>query len=150
MNTENKETTQVEETKLTPDQQIEMGVKVARGQHKALANLVRLDIRNYLAQLSQLSKQRQSGPNLAKRKRIEQSLENAIIFSFDYGADVVKQRLSETGELAYQENAMAAHMCRLKETGMLIIADKLSKQEAEVASDNNIENKTEQSGETHE
>lgn len=108
---------------LTPEEQKESTMKIIRYQQKALSELVVLDLRNFLSALVA------PNVNAAKRKQIRESIERALVMGFDYGVDVVNPTLREHGELGKLECSFAAHMARLKENGMLIIADNMSKEE---------------------
>lgn len=123
---------QQQETKpdveLTPEQQMETARKVAVMNQKALAQLIKLDIRNYLNNLTA------PGVNGNMQKQIKESIERAILFSFDFGINVTNAGIAESGKLARQENAMAAHLVRLRENSMLLLADNMRKQELTAAS----------------
>ncbi len=123
---------QQQETKpdveLTTEQQMEAARKVAVMNQKALSQLIKLDIRNYLNNLTA------PGVNGNMQRQIKESIERAILFSFDYGINVTRADLAETGKLAKQENALAAHLVRLRENSMLLLADNMRKQEQTAAS----------------
>lgn len=123
---------QQQETKpdveLTAEQQMESARKVAVMNQKALAQLIKLDIRNYL---NNLTAPRVNG-NM--QKQIKESIERAILFSFDFGINVTNAGIAESGKLARQENALAAHLVRLRENSMLLLADNMRKQEQTAAS----------------
>ncbi len=123
---------QQQETKpdveLTPEQQMEAARKVAIMNQKALAQLIKLDIRNYLNNLTA------PGVNGNMQKQIKESIERAILFSFDFGINVTNAGIAESGKLARQENALAAHLVRLRENSMLLLADNMRKQEQTAAS----------------
>lgn len=128
-----------EKTEVTVEQQAESTMKIIRMQQQALSDLVVLDLRNFLLALTA------PNVNAAKRKEIRESIERALVMGFDYGVDIVKPTLREHGNLGKLECAFAAHMARLKENGMLIIADNMSKQEKELqemAKGDNEKNKT--------
>lgn len=116
------------DVELTPEQQMETARKVAVMNQKALAQLIKLDIRNYLNNLTA------PGVNGNMQKQIKESIERAILFSFDFGINVTNADLAESGKLARQENALAAHLVRLRENSMLLLADNLRKQEQTAAS----------------
>lgn len=134
-------TQQTTETKpdveLTQEQQLETARKVATMNQRALSDLVRLDIRNYLNMLT--------APNVDGKMQlqIKQSIERAIVMCFDFGVDVVGATTLQSGKLAKQENAFAAHLVRLKENSMVLIADNMRKQELNAASNAAEENKNE-------
>lgn len=123
---------QQQETKpdveLTPEQQMETARKVAVMNQKALSQLIKLDIRNYLNNLTA------SGVDGNMKKQIKESIERAIVFSFDFGINVTNAEIAESGKLARQENAFAAHLVRLRENSMLLLADNMRKQELTAAS----------------
>jgi hypothetical protein len=116
------------DVELTPEQQMETARKVAVMNQKALAQLIKLDIRNYLNNLTA------PGVNGNMQKQIKESIERAILFSFDFGINVTNADLAESGKLARQENALAAHLVRLRENSMLLLADNMRKQEQTAAS----------------
>ena len=116
------------DVELTPEQQMETARKVAVMNQKALAQLIKLDIRNYLNNLTA------PGVNGNMQKQIKESIERAILFSFDFGINVTNAGIAESGKLARQENAMAAHLVRLRENSMLLLADNMRKQELTAAS----------------
>lgn len=110
---------------IDPEQQKETALKVAAMHQKALNQLVRLDIRNYLGMLTA------HGVSGNQKQAIKDSLERAIIAAFDYGVETENVELYQKGELAKYENSFAAHMARLKENGMIIIANKYEEAEKE-------------------
>lgn len=115
---------QTQETKeLTPEQQRDQAVSVAKIHQRALDNLVRLDLRNYL---NMLTAPRVSG---ADKMAIKISIERALTAAVDYGVDVVNQGLLESGKLAKLENGFAAHLARLMDNRMLLLADKMEKEQ---------------------
>ena len=116
------------DVELTPEQQMETAHKVAVMNQKALSQLIKLDIRNYLNNLTA------SGVDGNMKKQIKESLERAIVFSFDFGINVTNAGIAESGKLARQENALAAHLVRLRENSMLLLADNMRKQELTAAS----------------
>lgn len=112
-----------EDVQLTPEQQMETARKVAVMNQKALSQLIKLDIRNYLNNLTA------PGVDGNTKKQIKESMERAIVFSFDFGINVTNADLAESGKMAKQENALAAHLVRLRENSMLLLADNMRKQE---------------------
>lgn len=120
-----------EETKKTPEEQTQDAVKVAIVHQKALDNLVRLDIRNYLNMLTA------PGVKELDKSQIKLSLERALMAGMDYGVDVVGQGLRQEGKLAHIENSFAAHIARMRDNGMLIIANKLNEKEKQNTGENN-------------
>lgn len=116
------------DVELTAEQQMESARKVAVMNQKALSQLVKLDIRNYLNNLTA------QGVDGNTKKQIKESIERAILFSFDFGINVTNANLAESGKLARQENALAAHLVRLRENSMLLLADNMRKQEQTAAS----------------
>lgn len=104
-------------------QQMETTIKMLKVQQKALSDLVVLDVRNLLRMLSD------SRTAAIEKKQIRESIERAIIMAFDYGVDIVKPTLREHGALGKLECSFAAHMARLKENGMVLIADRMSKED---------------------
>lgn len=115
----------------SPEQQREEAIKIAVVHQKALDNLVRLDLRNYLNMLTA------SGVSGNDKHQIKLSLERAIMAGMDYGVSVTNQGLQQTGKFATIENSMAAHIARLRENSMLIIADKLEKETTNTKGENN-------------
>lgn len=111
--------TKKEDTQLTEVEQMESARKVAIMHQRALDNIVRLDLRNYLNMLTA------SGVDGATKKQIKESIERAIMTSVDFGVDITNQNTIEKGKLARQENAFAAHLVRLKENSMLLLADNM-------------------------
>lgn len=111
---------------LTPEQQMETTIKILKLQQKALSDLVVLDIRNLLKMLTA------PGITESTRKQIRESIERAIVMGFDYGVEVVNPVLREHGALGKLEVSFAAHMARLKENGMVLIADSMSKKDEEL------------------
>ncbi len=113
------------EEKLTPEQQMAGTIKILKMQQKALNDLVVLDLRNLLNMLT--------APNMKEsvRKQIRETIERAIVMGFDYGVDVIKPTMKEHGTLGKLECSFAAHMARLKENGMILIADAMDKSEKE-------------------
>ena len=120
-----------EETKKTSEEQTQDAVKVAVIHQKALDNLVRLDIRNYLNMLTS------PGVKEVDKMQIKVSMERAFMAGMDYGVDVVNQGLKESGKLATIENSFAAHVARMRDNGMLIIANKLNEKEKQNTGENN-------------
>ena len=116
---------QTTDVQLTPEQQMETARKVAVMNQKALSQMVKLDIRNYLNNLTA------PGVDGNLKKQIKESIERAILFSFDFGIDVTNADILQSGKLAKQENAFAAHLVRLRENSMLLLADNMRKQELE-------------------
>ena len=120
---------EIQETKpeltpeLTPEQQREQAISVAKVHQRALDNLVRLDLRGYL---NMLTAPRVSGSD---KMAIKISIERALTAAVDYGVDVVNQGLLESGKLAKLENSFAAHLARLMDNRMLLLADKMEKQQ---------------------
>lgn len=110
---------------LTPEQEKENSIKVAKMHQVALNQLIQLGLRNYIAMLSA---PKTSG---AKRLAIAQSLERAIMAGLDYGVDVAQPQLNQKGEFAKVENSFAAHIARCKENGMIITAYNYEKAEIE-------------------
>lgn len=118
------ETQQVEETiTQTPQEQVDHAVKIARAQQKALDALIDADIKNYMYMLVR------SGVNENDKVQIINSFTRSILFAMDFGVGATDRNLNQKGKLAKLENSMAAHLVRLKENGMLIMADNLQKQE---------------------
>ena len=115
----------VTETKpeLTIDQQREQAVKIAMIHQRALDNLIRLDLRNYLNTLTA------PGVSGVEKKQIKDSIERALMASIDFGVDVVNQGLQQHGKLGAMENNFAAHMARILDNRMLILANNLQKKE---------------------
>jgi hypothetical protein len=116
---------QTADVELTQEQQMETARKVAVMNQKALSQMVKLDIRNYLNQLTS------PGVDGNLKKQIKESIERAIVFSFDFGINVTNADILQSGKLAKQENAFAAHLVRLRENSMLLLADNMRKQELE-------------------
>ena len=112
-----------QEVEVTPEQQREQAVSVAKVHQRALDNLVRLDIRNYLNMLTA------PGVSGADKMAIKISIERAITAAADYGVDVVNQGLLEKGKMAKLENSFAAHLARLMDNRMLLLADKMEKEQ---------------------
>ena len=107
------------------EKQKDTSIKVATMHQKALYQLVQLDIRNYLAMLTA------PGVSGNEKSQIKLSIERAILAAFDYGVEVANVELLQKGKLAHLENSFAAHMARLKENGMIIIAQKYEDAELE-------------------
>lgn len=121
-----------EETKQrTPEEQTQDAVKVAVVHQKALDNLVRLDVRNYLNMLTS------PGVKEVDKMQIKLSFERALMAGMDYGVDVVNQGLRETGKLATIENSFAAHIARMRDNGMLLIANTLNEKEKQNTGEKN-------------
>lgn len=101
---------------ITPEQELENSIKVAKMHQVALNQLIQLGLRNYIAELT--------APNVNGNKRatIAKSLERALIAGLDYGVDVANPQLMQQGPLAKVENSFAAHIARAKENGMIITA----------------------------
>lgn len=115
----------VTETKpeLTTDQQYEQAVKIAVVHQQALDNLIRLDLRNYLNILTA------PGVSGIEKNQIKASIERALMASIDFGVDVVNQGLQQHGRLGAMENNFAAHIARILDNRMLILANNLQKKE---------------------
>jgi hypothetical protein len=114
------------EEKKSPEEVQDQSMKIIRMNQVALNNLVVLDLRNLLSALTA------PNTNQAERKQIKESIERAIVMGFDYGVDVVNPTLREHGTLGKLECSFAAHLARLKENGMIIIADNMAKKEKEL------------------
>lgn len=114
------------EKQLSPEEQMATTIKILKLQQKALSELVVLDLRNFLKMLTA------PGVNEATRKQIRESIERAIVMGFDYGVEVMNPVLREHGALGQLEVAFAAHMARLKENGMVLIADSMQKKDEEL------------------
>lgn len=112
-----------QEVEVTPEQQREQAVAVAKVHQRALDNLVRLDLRNYLNMLTA------PGVSGNDKMAIKVSIERAITAAIDYGVDVVNQGLLEKGKMAKLENSFAAHLARLMDNRMLLLADKMEKEQ---------------------
>ncbi len=114
-----------DEKKKTPEEIADQSMKIIRMNQIALNNLVVLDLRNLLNALT--------APNTsgAERKQIRESIERALVMGFDYGVDIINPKLREHGNLGKLECSFAAHLARLKENGMIIIADNMAKKEKE-------------------
>lgn len=121
--TETKEETKQE---ATPEQQRQQALDMAKIHQRALDNLVRLDIRNYLNMLTA------PGVSGVQKQVIKTSIERAIAAAVDYGVDVTNQGLMEKGKLAKLESSFAAHLARLMDNRMLLLADRLDKEQKEL------------------
>ena len=110
---------------MTQEQQTEQAVNVAKVHQKTLDGLVRLDLRTYLNQLTA------PGVKEVEKVQLKASLERAIMAAIDYGVDITQQGLIQSGRLAKLENAFAAHLARLMDNRMIILADNMTKKELE-------------------
>ena len=110
---------------MTQEQQTEQAVNVAKVHQKTLDGLVRLDLRTYLNQLTA------PGVKEAEKVQLKASLERAIMAAIDYGVDITQQGLIQSGRLAKLENTFAAHLARLMDNRMIILADSMAKKELE-------------------
>lgn len=118
-------------------EKLEAAVQYIENEQKALYNMLRLDIRNYLNLLTA------HGTTENRRKQIKESFERAIIMAMDFGTDVLNPALQQKGDLAKIENAFAAHLVRCKENGMVIIANNMRDAEAEENTDGKeVQNET--------
>jgi hypothetical protein len=115
--------TQESTTEISQEQKLEESIKIATVHQKALDNMVRLDLRNYLNMLTS------SGVSGNKKLQIIQSLERAIMAGLDYGVGVSNQGILDKGPLAKLEASMAAHVARIRENSMLLIANNLKNNE---------------------
>jgi hypothetical protein len=104
-------------------EKLDEALKFIYTEQKALYEMLRLDIRNYLNLLTA------HGTTEVRRKQIKESFERAIIMAMDFGTDVLNPALQQKGDLAKIENAFAAHIVRCKENGMVIIANNMGKKE---------------------
>lgn len=117
------QTQEVTKQELSADQQYEQAVKIAVVHQQALDNLIRLDLRNYLNILTA------PGVSGIEKNQIKASIERALMASIDFGVDVVNQGLQQHGRLGAMENNFAAHIARILDNRMLILANNLQKKE---------------------
>lgn len=117
------ETQQETKPELTTDQQLSQAVTIAVVHQRALDNLIRLDLRNYLNTLTA------PGVSGLEKKQLKDSIERALMAAIDFGVDVVNQGLQEHGKLGKMESSFAAHIARILDNRMLILANNLQKQE---------------------
>ena len=117
------QTQEVRKQELSTDQQYEQAVKIAVVHQQALDNLIRLDLRNYLNILTA------PGVSGIEKNQIKASIERALMASIDFGVDVVNQGLQQHGRLGAMENNFAAHIARILDNRMLILANNLQKKE---------------------
>lgn len=111
------------------EENVENAIKFITFEQKALYNMIRLDIRNYLNLLTA------HGTTGNMQKQIKESMERAIVMAMDYGTEVLNPVLQDHGRLGKLEQAFAAHLAKSKENGMLIIANNMGKAEKEAAAE---------------
>lgn len=105
------------------EQTMESTIKYLEMQQKALYQMIRLDVRNFLNLLTA------HGTTGNMQKQIKESIERAIIMALDFGTEVLNPQLREHGALGKLECSFAAHLAKCKENGLLLIANNMQKQE---------------------
>ena len=116
--------TQETTPQLSQEEQLEQLYKVSSMRHKALGDLMG----NYIDYFSSIMVS-SNGVSFQKKLEAAQALKEAVKFAFDFGLNVSKAKIRQSGNLAKETNGLAGVMVQALDTRFLLLADKLKKDE---------------------
>ena len=109
-----------EQMELTPEQM----KATARMQQIALSNLVGIHIDSFSAIMVN-----GNGVSYAEKLQAATALKEAILFALDFGLDVSKKKIRQSGKLAKEVNNLAAVTVKALDNRMLLLAAAMKEQE---------------------
>lgn len=70
-----------------------------------------------------------NGTSYKEKIQAAQALKEAVLFALDFGLDVTKPKIRQGGKLAKEVNGLAGIMVQALDNRMLLIADRMNKEE---------------------